>query len=150
MMYNEKFKYEIVDFNESAGQITVYCIDLGQKYSIDLPVDNNRYPQGDDLDLYIRGYFPSWFTERADIIKSGIENVDYIKGLIPEKKSPEYTRDVLREVRFRRNNLLACTDWTQLPDNGLSEEEKQSYRNYRQNLRDITKQDIQNIVWPTG
>lgn len=53
------------------------------------------------------------------------------------------------ELRARRNQLLAATDWTALPDVPLSEERRQQWQAYRQALRDVTDQpDPFNIVWP--
>lgn len=52
------------------------------------------------------------------------------------------------QVTSRRNELLASTDWTQLPD--IPEATKATWTSYRQALRDITTQlDPANIVWPT-
>ena len=50
------------------------------------------------------------------------------------------------EIRQKRNILLSQTDWTQMPDSPLTEEEKQNYRIYRQSLRDLpAKYDTINI-----
>lgn len=52
-------------------------------------------------------------------------------------------------VRLERDQLLKDCDWTQLPDVPLLEEDKQKWADYRQALRDVTKQqDPYNIVWP--
>jgi len=52
-------------------------------------------------------------------------------------------------IREDRNNMLFQTDWTQLEDSPLSNEQKDSYKVYRQSLRDITNQeDPFNIIWP--
>ena len=40
-------------------------------------------------------------------------------------------------VREDRNNLLSKCDWTQLPDNGLSDSKKAEWATYRQSLRDL-------------
>lgn len=54
-----------------------------------------------------------------------------------------------RYVRAERNYLLSTCDWTQIPDSSLSEEGKESWRVYRQTLRDITLQpDPFNLIWP--
>jgi hypothetical protein len=51
-------------------------------------------------------------------------------------------------VKSQRNALLVASDWTQLPDVPLSD--KAAWADYRQALRDITKQaDPFNIIWPT-
>ena len=41
-------------------------------------------------------------------------------------------------VRHTRNQLLADSDWTQLPDADLTEQQVQAWRDYRQALRDLT------------
>lgn len=53
-----------------------------------------------------------------------------------------------KEVRNKRDKLIAETDWTQLPD--VSQDTKQRYTEYRQALRDITEQaDPLAISWPS-
>lgn len=51
-------------------------------------------------------------------------------------------------ARTARNELLAASDWTQLPDVPL--ETKAAWAEYRQALRDITEQPgyPDSIVWP--
>jgi hypothetical protein len=41
------------------------------------------------------------------------------------------------QVRQKRNNLLAQSDWTVLIDSSLTDEKKQEYTTYRQDLRDL-------------
>ncbi len=59
------------------------------------------------------------------------------------------------EVRAKRNNLLAETDWTQLPDvlaNGrLTAEKVQEFAEYRQTLANITEafNSPEDVVFPT-
>jgi hypothetical protein len=54
-----------------------------------------------------------------------------------------------RKVRTGRTNLLARTDWTQLPDADLTKEQKDAWSVYRQALRDVTKfPDPFQIEWP--
>lgn len=49
-------------------------------------------------------------------------------------------------IRFERNNLLAASDWTQLPDVAV---DAAAWATYRQALRDVTNQaDPFAIVWP--
>lgn len=69
-------------------------------------------------------------------------------------KLPPTTEELLPAIRKKRDALLAATDKVWAPDyteNGqpLSEERKESYRVYRQALRDITEQeDLVNLTWP--
>jgi len=54
----------------------------------------------------------------------------------------------LFQVREKRNKLLSLSDWTQFSDSPLSEETKRLWAIYRQQLRDVTTQPIDSIVWP--
>ena len=53
-----------------------------------------------------------------------------------------------RDVRLRRQILLAQSDWTQLPDVHIAD--KEAWAVYRQALRDITEQPgfPTDVVWP--
>lgn len=55
------------------------------------------------------------------------------------------------DIRIIRNAKLAASDWTQISDNSLKEEEKIAWSEYRNKLRDITDLffDPDNVVWPT-
>lgn len=52
---------------------------------------------------------------------------------------PVYNFDVLRGYRA---SFLASSDWSQLPDNGLSDESRGAWANYRQELRDLTDGEL--------
>lgn len=49
----------------------------------------------------------------------------------------EASRDYWLELRMLRDQKLTDSDWTQLPDNQLTEEQKQLWSIYRQQLRDL-------------
>ena len=53
-----------------------------------------------------------------------------------------------RMHKIQRSEMLASSDWTQLPDVPL--DTKNAWLNYRQSLRDITAQEGYpfNVVWP--
>lgn len=59
--------------------------------------------------------------------------IEYEEIMIEESIIAERKRSI-------RNELLINSDWTQLPDAPLTAEQKQQWANYRQQLRDITKQ----------
>lgn len=147
--FNENLDYSIIDFIESSGQLIILCNKTKQKYSIDLPIENGKYPEGIQLDEYIRGFLPSWVIERSQQLQSGISNSDYIKSLVPEKPTENQNKITLEEVKQRRHMLLNQTDWIFLSDSPVKDEEfLVKIKKYRQDLRDITKQDINNIHWP--
>ena len=57
------------------------------------------------------------------------------------------------DVRRLRNARLAGTDWTQIPDNSLTEEQRAEARTYRQTLRDFmptigNPTTIDVVEWP--
>ena len=54
------------------------------------------------------------------------------------------------EVRAERDKKLTDTDWTQIPNNALSDESKTAWATYRQSLRDITADSgfPHSITWP--
>lgn len=56
-------------------------------------------------------------------------------------------------IRSKRANLLRSSDWTQMTDSPLGEEQKAAWAVYRQALRDMTDTQLVNtveeIVWPT-
>ena len=61
--------------------------------------------------------------------------------------------DLIKDIRMRRNGLLARTDWTQLPDSPLSTDMKNAWATYRQELRDLTEvleglESLEDVPWP--
>ena len=57
------------------------------------------------------------------------------------------------ELRSRRNQLLASSDWTQVADVALTVEDDIKWRDYRKALRDLpaglrTADDVTNVNWP--
>lgn len=61
---------------------------------------------------------------------------------IPRALSPEEHRAARRR---RRDQLLAASDWTQLPDSPLSSGARAAWGEYRQQLRDL---DMDGDNWP--
>lgn len=61
---------------------------------------------------------------------------------VPRALSPEEHRAARRR---RRDQLLAASDWTQLPDSPLSSSERAAWGEYRQQLRDL---DMDGESWP--
>ena len=57
-----------------------------------------------------------------------------------------------RVAREERNKLLERSDWTQMPDSALSDEDRLAWQVYRQDLRDISNQEKfpNEINWPVA
>lgn len=62
------------------------------------------------------------------------------------------TASEAKAVRSDRDELLADSDWTQMPDSPLDDSTKTSWATYRTALRDISTQTDfpTNITWPTA
>lgn len=60
--------------------------------------------------------------------------------------------DVAKNNRFIRNNLLTDSDWTQMNDSPLTNEDKTAWATYRQELRDISDlaawPNLEDADWP--
>lgn len=59
------------------------------------------------------------------------------------------------EIRSQRDTLIRHTDWTQLPDAPLTEQQKTEWQTYRQALRDVpinnsTATSLEEVVWPAA
>ena len=59
----------------------------------------------------------------------------------------------MSDLRSKRDRLLAASDWTQLPDTTLTNTQKQSWMQYRTELRNITDglttvEQVKNVDYP--
>lgn len=68
----------------------------------------------------------------------------------PRDQQQKYDSCV-QAVNAQRIQLLYESDWTQIPNNPLTEQAQQDWANYRQQLRDIPQQSGYpfDVVWPT-
>lgn len=78
------------------------------------------------------------------------KNYKVINGKHTYSVFVENQDNIIESLRTVRNSLLTETDWTQVEDSPLSEEKKTEWKNYRQELRDLTKlDDLTTIIWPS-
>lgn len=90
----------------------------------------------------------------ADPITPGVLDV-LTREIYEAARSAEMARRIERkksEVRGFRGELLVRSDWTQLVDAPLTEDQKTEWRTYRQALRDVTGQAgfPESVVWPAA
>ena len=73
---------------------------------------------------------------------------EWISTPAPPEQIAERTEAKAAEVRQQRDELLAASDWTQLPD--ATPLDAQAWTTYRQALRDLTSQPgfPHNVTWP--
>jgi len=60
------------------------------------------------------------------------------QAILDEEIQRELSRDYWEELRIHRDYRLTECDWTQLPDNGLTDAQRIEWQTYRQELRDLT------------
>ena len=65
----------------------------------------------------------------------------YIKGHAPKKSEEQKLTELATTIRSKRNSLLAETDFFVMPDYPISKEHLEKVKEYRQQLRDVTKQE---------
>ncbi len=106
---------------------------LYNKISGDI-VATGSCPNGEELNRAAGGHdvmiMPAGFNHHE--FRSGHYKVR--NGEIVETNTAVLDMVGLRHVR---NNLLEKTDWTQLPDAPLSDQDRLAFRDYRQKLRDL-------------
>ena len=86
----------------------------------------------------------------TDTEVSEVNGWTYLKGYAPKKTEEQKLNELATEIRTKRNSLLAETDYLLMPDYPISEEYLEKVKEYRQQLRDITKQENfpQDVVFP--
>lgn len=83
----KKMDYIIRDFNKKTGQIVVEFAGKWT-FAIDLPVENNLYPTGEELEKVIQAVAPTFLLER-ETINQNVTNADDIAALVvPVKPVP--------------------------------------------------------------
>jgi len=80
-----------------------------------------------------------------------IVNQDLTLSPDTEKMAEMYKWEY-QAIRQQRNDLLAKSDWTQIPGSPLADEQKAAWATYRQQLRDLVIDGScpLDFVWPTA
>lgn len=79
-----------------------------------------------------------------------IDSINTEKKLLEEEKRInflDFIENPQTFVRSRRNALLNTSDWTQMPDSPLSEDKKNEWKIYRQQLRDLPEKITDFILY---
>ena len=89
---------------------------------------------------------PVWAKD--DIRGDFISQTFVIRDMTEEEKEKSLNSG-WSNVRWIRDDKLLRSDWTQIPNSPISEEKRKEWFDYRQELRDVTKQPNPfNIIWP--
>jgi hypothetical protein len=150
---------------ETEREFAVYW--NGNEWVIDLNPDVVAdHPPIDDYELLMPDFIDylksnNLWTEEDEIKRQvALDNIERRRiEKEEEQEEQERNRDYLEILKNIRNQLLMQSDWTQLPDIQLSEEQKESWRIYRQQLRDLPENiddpkplvlDMNHPDWPVA
>ena len=86
----------------------------------------------------------------TDTEVSDLTGWTYLKGYAPKKTEKQKLNELATTIRSKRNSLLAETDYLLMNDYPVSAEYLTRIKKYRQELRDLTKQENfpTNVVFP--
>ena len=73
-----------------------------------------------------------------------------IRWRTKEEIEQEREAQAWASLRAERDRRLAATDWTQLPDVPLTQQQREAWQAYRQALRDVPQQPgaPYDVIWP--
>ena len=77
----------------------------------------------------------------SDTEVSDLNGWTYLKGYAPKKSEEQKLNELATAIRSKRNSLLAETDYLLMNDYPISDEYLARIKTYRQELRDLTKQE---------
>ena len=108
--------YKILSFNETTGQLTIEFAQGMSPLSVDVPIKDGLYITGEELDVYVQGFIPTWHIERQAQINQGVANAQELKVLAeqtnpvelptvltPEQQQTEENQKMWAEVQFQKN-----------------------------------------------
>lgn len=121
----KKFKIE----NLENGKLSVYFFDN--------IVEQEVMRMNEQQTIYVYDMYKIIIENRPNLEQDIQNNYDI---WLQFAKDCEYEK-LAAEVRNKRDKLLNETDWTQVTDTVLNAEKQQEYKEYRQQLRDITGQE---------
>lgn len=141
------FPYSVFQFRKDFPRVSIPGISL-------VDVDQAFLRNNGIYDVKIKN--PPLYNKRTEklspIILEKEGNVYYTKYEVVALNQEELNQvreNEIREVIQKRNSLLQNSDWSQLPDSPV---DKESWKVYRQALRDITLQDGYpfEVIWPSA
>jgi hypothetical protein len=78
------------------------------------------------------------YTPSIPVFENGVWTTTWIQHEAPDRVKNKPV--IARSHRVSRDTLLKESDWTQMPDSPLTDEQKALWAAYRQELRDVTDQ----------
>lgn len=82
-----------------------------------------------------------WCNANGCYIDEITQPDDVVRYFQIKEIAPPTDEELATQIRAKRNSLLSQTDYLMMPDYPISEEYLARIKKYRQDLRDITKQE---------
>lgn len=100
--------YVIRAFNQEKGQIVVEFAGKWT-FAIDLPVQNNLYPTGEELEAVIQSVAPTFLQER-DVANQNVANAEEIAALVVPLPSKPIDFTLTPEESLQRSIEMQASD----------------------------------------
>ncbi len=120
--------------NVENGKCTVLFFDDIQEESQEIPNVENEETTAKTM--YSYDLYSLVVTYRENLAEEIERNLE---SWLIKAKEEDYN-EAAAEIRKKRDELLASTDWTQMADTALPKAKQNAYKVYRQALRDVPEQ----------
>jgi hypothetical protein len=131
----------MLDTNIFTTDIGDIVIDNSENNNLHFSVSNvfsNVFVYGQKVpDTYVLVDLPEEFNDAPETAKITIEQNGTYTFTLDNEAVKARNRHLLADMLIERNKLLTASDWTQIPDSPITDEQKQLWRTYRQALRDF-------------
>lgn len=137
------------------NRVVKYPVNLSEEFpttSFAYPIEQSALPEGYVFVADTPEPALLWsekLEETEPFFSNGRWRKKFRKSNLSEEEQSQVAEAKWFEIRMKRSALLRDSDWTQLPDVELTEEEQAQWAAYRQSLRDLTAQPSPFVItWP--
>lgn len=137
-----------VKCNDYMLDTNIFTTDIGD-IVFDKPEDNRRYFNVSNVfsnvfvygqkvpDTHVLVDLPEEFNDAPETAKITREQNGTYTFTLDNEAVKGRNRHLLADMLTERNKQLSASDWTQIPDSPITDEQKQLWQTYRQALRDF-------------
>ena len=131
----------MLDTNIFTTDIGDIVVDNSENNKLHFSVSNvfsNVFVYGQKVpDTHVLVELPEEFNDAPETSKFTREQNGTYTFTLDNESVKARNRHLLADMITERNKQLTDSDWTQIPDSPITDEQKQSWRTYRQALRDF-------------
>ena len=125
-------------FTTDIGDIVIDKAEDNRRYFNVSNVFSNVFVYGQKVpDTHVLVDLPEEFNDAPETAKIIREQNGTYTFTLDNEAVKGRNRHLLADMLTERNKQLSASDWTQIPDSPITDEQKQSWRTYRQALRDF-------------